>query len=105
MTSGTRHLIRQSISWGCGLLAVFVAVYFFDDIKRAAMRAQGNVMAEFTPEELGERPQDATSTGGIVRIRQDRNGHYSTDAVINGHILPVMVDTGASLVIEVDEGA
>ncbi|ODA66799.1 hypothetical protein A7A08_02096 [Methyloligella halotolerans] len=105
MTSGTRHLIREAIVWGCGLLLVFLSVYYFNDIRRAAMRAQGDAMAEFSSQELGERPQDAAASAGMVRIQQDRNGHYSTDAVVNGHILPFLVDTGASLVVLTYEDA
>jgi aspartyl protease family protein len=105
LTSGTRHLIRQAITWSCGLFVLFLSIYFYEDIQRAAMRAQGNVMAEFTPEELGETPQDAAANAGVVRIRQDDYGHFSTDAVVNGHILPVMVDTGASLVVLTYEDA
>lgn len=105
MTSGTRHLIRQAISWSFGFLVLFLAVYYYDDIQRAVMRAQGNVMAEFTPEELGETPQDAAAGSGVVHIKQDDYGHFSTDAVINGKILPIMVDTGASLVVLTYEDA
>ncbi|MFD0986811.1 retropepsin-like aspartic protease family protein [Methyloligella solikamskensis] len=105
MTSGTRHLIREALGWTFGLLVVFLAVYFYDDIQRKVLDVRGDVMAEFSPEELGERPQDVASSGGIVRIRQDGYGHYSTDAVVNGHILPFMVDTGATLVVLTYEDA
>jgi aspartyl protease family protein len=36
--------------------------------------------------------------GGLVRLNADRSGHFQTDAEINNRIVPVLVDTGATLI-------
>ena len=36
--------------------------------------------------------------GGLVRLSADRGGHYQTDAEINNRIVPVLIDTGATLI-------
>jgi len=36
--------------------------------------------------------------GGIVRLQADRRGHYLTEAEINSRPVPVLVDTGATLI-------
>ncbi len=36
--------------------------------------------------------------GGLVRLNADRRGHYLTDAEINNRTVPVMVDTGATVI-------
>jgi aspartyl protease family protein len=36
--------------------------------------------------------------GGLVRLSSDRGGHYHTEAEINNRVVPVLVDTGATLI-------
>jgi aspartyl protease family protein len=36
--------------------------------------------------------------GGLVRLNADRSGHYQTEAEINNRMVPVLVDTGATLI-------
>ncbi len=36
--------------------------------------------------------------GGLVRLTADRSGHYRTEAEINNRTVPVLVDTGATLI-------
>ncbi|XSG81174.1 MAG: retropepsin-like aspartic protease family protein [Methyloligella sp. ZOD6] len=104
MSSGVKHLIGQALTWACGAFAIFLGIYFFDDIANMATRGQYGLMREFALETT-EPDSDAVTPNGVVRIQPDRYGHYSTDAVINGHILPVLVDTGASLVVLTYEDA
>lgn len=49
----------------------------------------------------GEQPVIANvqpDHGGLVRLNADRNGHYLTEAEINNRTVPVLVDTGATLI-------
>lgn len=43
-------------------------------------------------------PRDVAPAPGQARIRIGRDGHFRTDAKLNYHFVPVMVDTGASSV-------
>lgn len=43
-------------------------------------------------------PTVSNTSNGVVELKADRLGHFSTDAQINGRTIEVMVDTGASIV-------
>lgn len=61
-------------------------------------------MSSGQPEALDRAPdvvEAATPAPGLpreTRISADWSGHFRTDAVMNGRSIPVLVDTGASLV-------
>src|SRR5262249_52771909 len=50
------------------------------------------------PAEPARAPQAEPGYGRQVALSADRNGHYLTDATINGIAVRVMVDTGATTV-------
>jgi aspartyl protease family protein len=68
------------------------------------------VMAAFTVDHLAEqahrRPADTASVAAVnrdignpmVRLPSDRRGHYIADMSVDGRVLRMLVDTGASLV-------
>jgi aspartyl protease family protein len=43
-------------------------------------------------------PRIAATGPGMVLLQPDRNGHYRANAIINGNSVPMLVDTGATLV-------
>jgi len=100
LNSGIRHLVREALTWTCGALLLVLAIYYSEDIASLITDGQSDIRREFAIDEPDPEPAPASpGMSGTVRIQPDRNGHYSTDAVINGRILPVMVDTGASMVV------
>ncbi|MBM7851667.1 aspartyl protease family protein [Methylopila capsulata] len=54
------------------------------------------------PAALSARPAaptaPAASDGGVLTLRAGPDGHYRTEALISGRRVPVLVDTGASVV-------
>jgi aspartyl protease family protein len=94
----------MAFGWVVAACALVVSVVFFEDIKGLARTALGVQAPQVAQEPaLVRRPQAAarttTPTGRrAVEIRAGANGHYYTEAEVNGRRIPVLVDTGASLV-------
>lgn len=66
------------------------AAWFAADQIRAPLSARGgSAMALTAPDE--PRP-------GSVSLRADRDGHFRVDAMVGGRRVPMMVDTGATVV-------
>jgi len=102
MNSGTRQLLREAVSWGVVAVIAIAAFSHFETLKVSAERMLGLP----TPADIAEA-QRAPSTaatagpaslGSIVEIDAERNGHFNTEADINGRPIAVMIDTGATMV-------
>ncbi|MEG6510042.1 TIGR02281 family clan AA aspartic protease [Methyloligella sp. 2.7D] len=103
MSTGTRHLILQSLTWTGAAVAVGVAIYFAEDLGRLV--SPSATLTDLWQQEA-KAPEPASSGfSNMVRIPRDRSGHYATKAAINGRFIDVMVDTGASLVVLTYEDA
>jgi aspartyl protease family protein len=76
--------------WG-GLFAVAMLAYAYrDELTGMA----GRVASEFQP---GIAVVDAQA--GTATFRRSANGHFEVNANINGHVTPMIFDTGASAVV------
>lgn len=102
MTSGSRQLLREAVSWGVVAVIGVAAFSHFETLKSGAERMLGLP----TPADVAEvtranpapsRPEPET-LGSIVEIEAERNGHFNTEADINGRPVAVMIDTGATMV-------
>ncbi len=78
----------------------------------AAVMVVGGYVAHFASQEITARPaahaaavqpaipaQDASSYGRSIKLDANRQGHFQTDALVNGQRTAFMIDTGASLVV------
>lgn len=100
-SSALRHSLSLAASWGCAAL-ILVAGYVY----QAELRAIGGTLLglpELRDQLASLERAQATGEGepspaGTVELRAGRNGHFDTEAQINGRSVQVMVDTGASLV-------
>lgn len=102
MTSGTRQLFREAVSWGVVAVIGIAAFSHFETLKTGAERMLGLP----TPADVAEvrqrqqpaaKPAQAT-IGSIVEIEAESSGHFNTEADINGRPIAVMIDTGATMV-------
>ena len=104
LTSGTRQLLREAVSWGVVAVIAVAALTHFESLKVGAERMLGLP----TPADIAEvqqagrraaHPAVATKRHGtIVEIAAQDNGHFNTEADINGRSVEVMIDTGATMV-------
>jgi aspartyl protease family protein len=102
-TSGNKQLLREAISWGVIAVVAVAAISHFETLKTGAEQMFGlptaNDVAEArrsAPTPPAARPVNRDS---IVEIEAERNGHFNTEADINGRSIPVMIDTGATMVV------
>ena len=61
------------------------------------VRADGGIALRL-PQPAASEPM-ATATGDGARLRRDRSGHFRTQVQVNGQAMPMLVDTGASVVV------
>ncbi len=108
LTSGTRQLMREVASWGVVALIGVAAVMHFDTLKTGTERMLGLP----TPDDIAMRQRGAGPSGSsrsddmqatvrmgsLVEIKATQNGHFNTQADINGRTIEVMIDTGATMV-------
>jgi aspartyl protease family protein len=83
--------------WVAAAGFVVLGIVYLDEIKAgmgSALGLQRNAAAG--PPERTDTVQ--VSAGRIVELRAGAHGHYRTSAEINGRLVDVMVDTGASMV-------
>ena len=96
-------MLQEGALWGAAALAVFAAVYFFDDL-RAAFAPHAERLpsiAELTKDD-GVR---SAGFSGEVRLKGDGRGHFVFEGAIDDRPLTFMADTGATMVALTYESA
>jgi aspartyl protease family protein len=68
-------------------------------LARYADRAMLHPSAQVAAAEPAYEPRQPTSSGRSLVLESDRQGHFKTEARVEGRYLDFLVDTGASLVI------
>lgn len=102
VSSGTRSLF--SALFACAIVAGATAYSLEnrDLLKRAFGEVSG--MARHSAESLAseqsiaEDESGAALEGGDVELKANANGHFETEAEINGRSVDVLIDTGATMV-------
>ena len=102
MTSGTRQLLREAVSWGVVAVIGIAALSHFETLKTGAERMFGlptsDEIAAMQASDAPARAAHGNTSGPVVEIDAERNGHFNTEADINGRPIEVMIDTGATMV-------
>jgi aspartyl protease family protein len=97
LTPGTRRLMREAASWGVVALIAVAAVMHLDTLKMGTENLLG-----LPPSADGAARQEMQAAtahyGSVVQIKAGRNGHFNTEAEVNGRPVEVMIDTGATMV-------
>lgn len=102
-TSGNKQLVREAISWGVIAVVAVAAISHFETLKTGAEQMLGLP----TPKDVAEARRTipappatkSVNRDSVVEIEAERNGHFNTEADINGRSIPVMIDTGATMVV------
>ena len=100
LSSGTRHLLREAASWTVIAIAGAVILTHFEELKTGMATALGKMGAADVaalPQAKANLPR-ASGSGSVVEIAAARNGHFFTEAEIDGRPINIMVDTGATMV-------
>jgi aspartyl protease family protein len=102
-TSGNKQLLREAISWGVIAVVAVAAISHFETLKTGAEQMLGLPTASEVAEarRTVRTPPAAkpVNRDSVVEIEAERNGHFNIEADINGRSIPVMIDTGATMVV------
>ena len=104
LTSGTRQFLREAVSWGVVAVIALAALTHFETLKVGAERMLGLptpldvAEAQRSPRRTAQPAAATVKRGTIVEIAAQDNGHFNTEADINGRTVEVMIDTGATMV-------
>lgn len=107
LSSGSQRLLIDLGGWVVALGIGAVAIVHFSEVKAIGRQVLG-LPAQVAAVEItdkggdridsAERAEPRSSFGRTVELRSGSNGHFVADADINGRLVSVMVDTGASMV-------
>lgn len=118
MSSGLQGVIRDALGWIAGALILALVATNFDEIRAinsqllgigpptaatGAAKPRETAALATTRAEPAER--QSKRKNGSVELRASGNGHFEADAEINGRNIPLLVDTGASMVVLTYEDA
>ncbi len=100
LTPGTRRLLREAASWTVIAVIAVAAVMHLDTLMSGTQKLLGVPHAGEDAEQQdgADTMAAATQFGSVVEIKVGRNGHFNTQAEINGRPVEVMIDTGATMV-------
>jgi aspartyl protease family protein len=102
VSSGTRSLLREVLSWGVSAVIMAAALINFDVIKAHITGALGVPPLSEVRAMVGKAGQNAQSDdlsdSGSTVLQAGRGGHFETPARVNGKSIDVLVDTGATVV-------
>ena len=95
--SSNRNLVVEAASWTVAAGIFAAALLNFDQLRLFTASVAGidlkAAQAAQPPKSAGA--QDSRS-GSVVELRAGHNGHFETEAEVNGRAVQVMVDTGAT---------
>jgi aspartyl protease family protein len=98
-SAGTRTMLGEVAGWGIAACLIAGVVINYDGVRsgtRALMGIPDQVDGGSVEAGLGSA--EPKRSGYSVELDAGENGHYHTEAEINGRPVQVMVDTGASMV-------
>ena len=75
---------------------VFVGIFYFTDLRTVARSFMQNTVESSTHSETAATQSNDTPSIGEVHLRAADNGHFFSEADINGRTVNVVVDTGAT---------
>jgi aspartyl protease family protein len=80
------QMVRYALAW----IAIFSAGFVLFSFRGQFLSAWNEIKSELAPGGVEER-------GGIVRLRKAESGHFEADVQINGKVVRMLVDSGATV--------
>lgn len=102
-SSASRRLIIDAVSCAVAAFLCAMALAHYDELKLLASQVLGSSLPDqqaSAASPFSAAPEDGAAPpgSGTVEIRASRNNHFHAQAEINGRPVPVLIDTGATLV-------
>jgi aspartyl protease family protein len=86
------RIVSFALAWVAIVLGLVAGYSYRGELESFATRIYGELSPStpvVTEDEQGQR---------MVAVRRSLNGHFGVTAVVNGHAMPMVVDTGATLI-------
>ena len=101
-STGTRSALFEGLGWlfAAGCVVAAVSLVDFGKLRQGAIDVATRAQTGRDNASKGQaaEAQSKPQALGVVELKMQRDGHYHADADINGRSIPVLVDTGATLV-------
>lgn len=99
LSSGARLALQELSKWLAVSAVAITTIVWFDDLKTGVFQAL-DLHVTIRPQETAEQvpPVDSSQSPGQVALEAGDHGHFTATALVNGRAVPVLIDTGASLV-------
>jgi aspartyl protease family protein len=103
VTTGVRHSLGVAATWLIVAASAVGSVVWYQELKGVAAAVLGVPELQEQTENLkrmiaASDPASVSGAGNLVELKAGENGHFHTEAGINGRTVEVLVDTGASMV-------
>jgi len=98
LSSGVRLALSEAARWLLVAMMGIATVVWFDELKAGVSQALGLPPADPSVEVTNLESIADHGSPGTVELRAGAHGHFTATATINGRAIPVLVDTGASMV-------
>lgn len=99
LSSGVRLALSEAGKWLLVSLVGIATVVWFDELKAGVSHTLAVYMPDRAPPpRINSAEEPDRSSPGMVELHAGAHGHFSASARINGRPVPVLVDTGASMV-------
>lgn len=98
LSSGVRLALREVSKWLAVSAVSMVTIVWFDDLKAGVSQAFDLRMTARQQEPAGRPLHAERQSPGHVVLEAGDHGHFTATALVNGRAVPVLIDTGASLV-------
>jgi aspartyl protease family protein len=99
LSSGVRLALSEAAKWLLVSAIAITTVVWFDELKAGVSDALGLQPTHQPARQASiETTSEPTSGTAEVELRAGAHGHFTATATINGRSIPVLVDTGASMV-------
>lgn len=89
-----KDAVKHAVGWAAFFLVLIGLYAYRGELSGVAERVAGELMPPGAPVTINNGPE-----GRSVRVRRHWNGHFIAKAQVNGKVVSMIVDTGASTVV------
>lgn len=99
MTSGAKTAIREALIWLTAASAICIGIIYFQEISSIVGLGNGpNLVLNSDASNFDEDEDREEGFERTLTLHAKRDGHFYSNVSINGREIPVIVDTGATVI-------